>query len=218
MLRRVSAARMQRGMTDDNPIRVETCTGPALLPLLPGLQRLRAEVFRTWPYLYNGDPAQEISYMRELAQSPSAAIVVAWSGQVPVGMATCLPLVDESANIRAPFEAARLQVERFFYFGESVLLPPWRGRGIGVRFFAGREAQAVARGADFACFCAVVRSDTDSRQPVGHVPLDAFWGKRGYRPMPGLTCMMRWREVGDAAESDHRLQFWGKALGDAALP
>ncbi len=200
-------------------VRVETRTGASLLPLLPDLQRLRVQVFRAWPYLYEGAASQDSPYLRAFAESPVAAIVVAFAGEEPVGAATCLPLADESANVREPFEKAGLDVAPFFYFGESVLLPEWRGQGIGVRFFAAREAQArAASDADFACFCAVERRADDPRRPPGHTPLDAFWGNRGYRPMPGLACTMRWREVGAAGESAHRLQFWGKSLRTAPLP
>lgn len=210
---------MQPAMQEDEPIRVETCTGAALLPLLPALARLRITVFREWPYLYDGSEAYEAGYMRTYADSPRAAVVVAFAGGEPVGAATCLPLADEGEAVKAPFLARGLDPARVFYFGESVLLPRLRGRGLGVRFFAGREAHARAvSDAEFACFCAVERAPGDPRRPPGYVPLDGFWRNRGYRPMPGMACTMRWREVGDAEETEHRLNFWGRALGDAELP
>jgi len=35
-------------------IRIERRSGPALLPYIPELARLRIEVFRDFPYLYDG--------------------------------------------------------------------------------------------------------------------------------------------------------------------
>ena len=204
---------------DDEPIRVQTCTGAALLPLLPALARLRITVFREWPYLYDGSKGYETGYMHSYADSPHAAVVVAFAGDEPVGAATCLPLMDESENVKAPFLARGLDPARVFYFGESVLLPGLRGRGLGVRFFEGREAHARAvSNADFACFCAVERAPDDPRRPADYVPLDRFWRNRGYQPMPEFACTMRWREVGRAEEISHRLNFWGRALRDAPLP
>ena len=86
-------------------------------------------------------------------------------------------------------------------------------------FAEAREAHARAvSDADFACFCAVERAPDDPRRPADYTPLDGFWRNRGYRPMPGFACTMRWREVGDAEESPHQLNFWGRALRDAPLP
>lgn len=210
---------MQPAMAETETIRVETCMGAALQPLLPALARLRIAVFRAWPYLYDGDAKQESEHLAEFAASPRAGIVVAFAGDEPVGASTCLPLADESANVKAPFLERGLDPARVFYFGESVLLPGLRGQGIGVRFFEAREAHARAvSDADYACFCAVERAPDDPRRPPGYVPLDGFWRKRGYRPMPGFACTMSWREVGDTEETPHQLNFWGRALRDAPLP
>ena len=206
-------------MPETEPIRVETLTGEALIPHLPALARLRITVFRTWPYLYDGSEAYESGYMRTYADSPRAAVVIAFAGEEPVGASTCLPLTDESENVQAPFLAHGIEPSRVFYFGESVLLPRLRGQGIGVRFFEAREAHArAASDAEFACFCSVERAPDDPRRPPGYTPLDAFWRKRGYQPMPGFACSMDWREVGQAEDTPHKLNFWGRALRDTPLP
>lgn len=201
------------------PLRIETLSGAALLPVLPALHGLRAAVFRTWPYLYDADPEYEASYMRVYVESERAAIVVAFDGERPVGASTCLPMVDESARVVAPFVALGLDPDRFFYFGESVLLPEYRGQGVGVAFFAGREAHArQVSDADFACFCSVRRAPDHPQRPADWVPLDGFWRRRGYAPLPGLACVMSWREVGHAEEMPHELAFWARSLTGAALP
>lgn len=200
-------------------LRIETLRGAAIGPVLADLARLRSTVFRAWPYLYEGDGGYESEYLRRYVTSAHAAVVVARDGEAIVGAATCLPLAEETAAVAAPFRARGWPLERFFYFGESVLLEAYRGRGIGVAFFAAREA--VARGVagiDFACFCGVVRPADHPARPVDYVPLDTFWGKRGYAPCPGLVCTMSWRDVGESGESEKPLQFWARSLTGAALP
>ncbi|MFM2149948.1 MAG: hypothetical protein RLZZ187_2254 [Pseudomonadota bacterium] len=196
----------------DVHLRFETLAGAALHPLLPDLARLRIAVFRDWPYLYEGDEAYERRYLRAYADAPGAAIVVCRDGERVVGAATCEPMTQGHAPVRAVFEAAGLDPAGFCYFGESVLLAPYRGRGAGVRFFAEREAHARAIGLSFAAFCGVVRDPADPRRPAGHVPLDAFWRKRGYTPRPDLAVTFDWKEVGATAETPHRLTFWIKEL------
>jgi GNAT superfamily N-acetyltransferase len=200
-------------------IRVETRTGAALAPLLPDLARLRIAVFREWPYLYEGDPAYEAKYLRAYVDSPRAAVVVAFRGERPVGASTCLPLIDETANVQAPFRARGWDPARFFYFGESVLLPQFRGHGIGVAFFRQREAHArAASDCDYSCFCGVQRPADHPARPAGVVPLDGFWRRRGYTHYPDLVCRMRWKETGAAEETEKTLSFWIKPLTGAALP
>lgn len=200
-------------------ISVESCRGRELLGLLPTLGRLRAAVFRDWPYLYDGSPEYESGYLRTYADSDRAAVFVARDRDEPVGMATCLPLADETANVTAPFRAQGLDPARFFYFGESVLLPRYRGQGIGVRFFELREAHArAASDCDYATFCAVQRQPDHPARPADAVPLDTFWQRRGYRFRPDLSCTMRWKEVGRADKTEHTLAFWLRSLTGAPLP
>lgn len=117
--------------------------------------------------------------------------------------------------MQAPFHAASLDPASIFYFGESVLLSRYRGRGVGVTFFREREAHARAvSDARFAAFCAVIRDMDDPRRPAGATTLDPFWQKRGYAPVKDLICRMRWRETGRAGDTENRLQVWMKTLGE----
>ena len=99
-----------------------------------------------------------------------------------------------------------------FYFGESVLLPDYRGQGIGHAFFDHREAAARSWGASHASFCAVVRPADHPARPADYVPLDAFWTKRGYVRQPGLVVRLAWQEIGEPAPSEKPLTFWLRPL------
>jgi GNAT superfamily N-acetyltransferase len=191
----------------------ETLSGPALLPLLPDLARLRIAVFRDWPYLYDGDEAYEREYLRAYAEAPGAAVVVCRDGAQVVGAATCEPMTEAHEPVRRTFEKAGLDPAPFCYLGESVLLREYRGRGAGLRFFAEREAHARRLGLRCATFCSVLRHPSDPRRPPGYTPLDAFWRKRGYAPRPDLVVSLDWKEVGAPAETPHPLSFWVKELG-----
>jgi GNAT superfamily N-acetyltransferase len=209
--------RMSGARTGPSP-EILTVSGDALLPYVPALARLRIAVFRDWPYLYDGDPAYEERYLRSYVDSPRAGVVLAIAGDEVVGASTCLPLTDETANIQAPFLAQGIDPGRSFYFGESILLHPWRGHGLGRRFFTEREAHTRRVSAcDIAAFCAVERPADHPARPVGYVPLDSFWRNRGFARAPGMACTMSWREVGATVETPHRLNFWWKSLTGAPL-
>ena len=194
-------------------LEVTTVAGDAILPHIPALARLRRIVFRDWPYLYDGGDAYEAGYIATYASCPEAALVIAWDGGEVVGVSSCLPLLNETGNVVAPFQAAGLDPSRWFYFGESVLLREHHGQGVGVVFFERREAHARSLGAyDHTAFCAVQRPDDHPMRPPDAVPLDGFWRRRGYARRTGLTCTMRWRDLGQMDETDHLMQFWTKDL------
>ncbi len=193
-------------------IRVETLTGARLASHVGDVARLRIEVFRAFPYLYDGDLAYERRYLAAFAASKNAVIVGAFDGDEVVGASTAAPLVSQMDEVKAPFEARGEDLSQYFYFGESVLKPAYRGSGIGVRFFEEREAQARRCGATVTTFCAVVRPENHPARPSGYVPLDVFWTKRGYSPAEGLICRIGWKEIGEAEESPKPMQFWMKRL------
>lgn len=199
-------------------LRLESLSGEALHRALPALARLRIAVFRDWPYLYDGDAAHEERYLATYATSPGAAVVAAFDGAEPVGMSTCQPMAEAAEPVQTAFRTQGLDPARFCYFGESVLLPQYRGQGAGVRFFEMREDHARRLGLRFATFCAVDRDENDPRKPKDYVPLRGFWRKRGYVPYPDLSCTFEWKEVGADRETPHRLSFWLKSLTGEALP
>ncbi|HTQ70755.1 MAG TPA: GNAT family N-acetyltransferase [Acidocella sp.] len=196
--------------TTTSGLTIETVTGLEAASALPALARLRIEIFRAFPYLYEGDEASERDYLRSYVNVPGAAIVLAKDGSRIVGAATCLPLAAETGNVQKPFIEAGMNLSRLFYFGESVLDPAYRGRGIGVAFFKAREARAA--GYQTTCFCAVQRPADHPLRPKTYVPLDEFWRHRGYQRRDDLFCFMSWRDIGEAAQTQKKLIFWTKHL------
>jgi GNAT superfamily N-acetyltransferase len=178
---------------------------------LPDVAALRIEVFRDWPYLYDGDLAYEETYLQAY-QSPSALIVGAYDGARLVGASTAAPLSEHADDFAAAFDGTNLNIEEIYYCAESVLLPQYRGQGVGHRFFDLREAQARDLGYAKCCFCAVIRPKDHPARPVGYRPLDDFWRARGYAPLDGVVAEFHWKDLGDAEQTAKPLQFWMRDL------
>lgn len=196
-------------------LRVVPLTGQSMTGALDALARLRMAVFRDWPYIYDGTLAYERSYPAKLAAAQGAVIVAAYDGDTIVGCATGAPMAEVEAELSAPFRAHGHDIGRIFYCGESVLLPAWRGRGLGHAFFDHREAQARALGGfTHVAFCAVVRPHDHPLRPKDYAPLDAFsfWTKRGYAKADGLVARFAWKDVGQPGETEKPMQFWMRPL------
>jgi GNAT superfamily N-acetyltransferase len=190
---------------------LRTLTGPDLDAHLDGVAALRIAVFRDWPYLYDGDPAYERRYLQTYRDSPGAILVGAFDGDALVGAATGTPMEDHP-DFAAPLAALNLPLDRIFYCAESVLLPQYRGRGLGHRFFDAREAHARRLGRTHAAFASVQRRDDHPMKPAAHRGNEVFWTKRGYAPLPGAVATYRWKDVDQPQETAKPLQLWWRAL------
>lgn len=194
-------------------MQIKIVQGKAVTPYIADLAGLRTTVFRAFPYLYEGSEDYEASYLATYAQSPESLFVLALDGEKIVGASTGVPMTDASDVFKAPFVAAGIDPQKVFYFGESVLLSTYRGRGLGVRFFEEREAYARQLGRfDWCAFCAVERPRDHPLRPADYVPLNDFWGKRGYMHRADLNTMLAWQDIGEADETEKPMSFWLKPV------
>jgi GNAT superfamily N-acetyltransferase len=130
-----------------------------------------------------------------------------------IGATTCIPLLDETAEVQEPFLKADYPLDQVFYFGESILLSDYRGRGLGHRFFDEREQHAASFGTfAMTCFCAVQRPQDHPMRPVGYQPLDGFWEKRGYRKMPELQSIFSWPDIGQVHSTPKPMIYWSRPI------
>ena len=192
-------------------IRIERCSGAALEQYIPELARLRIEVFRDFPYLYDGDYDYEKKYLQTYIDTPESVIVLAFDGDKVVGASTALPMKYETAPLKQPFIEHGYNLDDVFYCSESVLNTDYRGLGLGVRFFEQREAHAADLGGfKFITFCCVERPLDHPRRPADYVPLDTFWNKRGYFKHPELKTTYTWKDLDDVEETNKPMTFWLK--------
>ncbi|MEI6534966.1 MAG: GNAT family N-acetyltransferase, partial [Verrucomicrobiaceae bacterium] len=117
-------------------------------------------------------------------------------------------------EFQAPFIQQGYDLGRIMYFGESILLPEWRGRGLGKMFFERREAHARRLGMKTTTFCAVDRPADHPLRPADFRPLDGFWESRGYVKQPDMKTSFSWKEIGETTESPKTLTFWMKSWND----
>ena len=192
---------------------IQRFTGAALNDHLEDVARLRIEVFRDFPYLYDGTMDYERKYLQTYVRCPQAVVVVAFADGEVVGASTAIPLQFEEANFRKPFTDNGYDPAEVFYCAESVLRQDYRGKGLGVRCFEEREAHARSLG-DFRyyAFCSVVRPPEHPLRPAGYQPLDRFWQQRGYQKHPELRASYSWKDIDQPHETSKQLEFWLKSI------
>lgn len=177
------------------------------------IARLRIEVFREFPYLYDGDDAYEQRYLASYFACPESIVVLALDGERVVGASTGIPLKAAEQEWRQAFRDTTYSIDSIFYFGESVLEPNYRGRGIGHLFFDERESFAQQqRGIRYTSFCSVVRDGDHPSRPAGYRSNETFWRKRGYEKIPNLTAYFQWKDLGVLDETSKKMEFWLREL------
>ncbi|MCF2490230.1 GNAT family N-acetyltransferase [Dyadobacter sp. CY347] len=187
--------------------------GLEIAAVVEALGALRIAVFHDYPYLYEGSLDYEKEYLQIYVQSERAFLFAVFDGEKMVGATTCIPLTDEAAEVRKPFEDAGFDISNIFYFGESILLPQYRGLGLGHRFFDEREAHTRSFGHyHLCCFCSVDRGENHPARPADYRSNDAFWIKRGYIKEPALQSTMEWPDIGETSSSAKQMIFWIKPL------
>jgi GNAT superfamily N-acetyltransferase len=193
-------------------LRLQNFHGAELAPHLDALGELRIAVFHEYPYLYAGTLEHEREYLGTYVRSSGSLVVLVFDDDRVVGATTCLPMLDEGPEFQAAFVQAGYDLSTICYFGESILLPAYRGQGIGKEFFVRREAHVRKLGLKLSAFCAVDRPAEHALRPQGYRPLDDFWRSQGYVKRPELQATFVWQEIGEDAESPKTLTFWTKEL------
>lgn len=194
-------------------LRIKCFSGSALHDYLDAVARLRIEVFREFPYLYDGSMDYERHYLQTYLQCPDAVVVVAFDGDEIVGASTGIPMMYEELQFRQPFLDHGHDPARVFYCAESVLRREYRGQGTGARFFEERERHARALGGfDWCCFCAVDRPHDHPLRPAQYQPHDRFWEQRGYARHPELGATYHWKDIDQPEQTSKRLVFWLKSV------
>lgn len=183
--------------------------GTQVLDYLDQLAGLRLNIFREYPYLYDGQLEDERRYLSGYADQ--GLVLLALDAGRVAGAITGMPLAQESEAFVAPFRNAGLAPEQFYYIGELLLQADYRNLGWGSRLLD-RLEQLVGDEGSFSQYClaTVVRPEAHPSRPIGFVPIERFCRRHGYSLMNGVTAQVPWQEL-DGQVSSKQLEFWHKA-------
>ena len=205
-------------MTGKDTFTFRRIIGADIAAYADDLARLRIEVFREFPYLYDGNEAYERTYLQTYVKSPRSLAVLVYDGTELIGASTGLPMQDETAEFQRPFVENGYDIETIFYCGESVLRKDYRGRGIYKHLFQAREQHAAELpGIALCTFCGVRRPSDHPLCPSDYVPLNAIWQRFGYTEQPQLETSYVWKDIAEAEPSAKTMRFWTKFLQKEAL-
>lgn len=192
---------------------IEKYSGADGRKVVDALAELRLKVFWDFPYLYEGDVGYEKKYLETYFKAKYSFVLVVKDGEKYVGATTGIWAKEEEESFQKPLKDYGLNTDEVFYFGESVLLPEYRGLGLGKVFMQERESYARSLGfITTLAFCSVERASNHPLHPADYVPLDTFWQSRGFKPAPDLFAEYSWKDRNELHETKKKLNFWLKHI------
>ena len=180
---------------------------------IEAIAQLRIDIFKEYPYLYDGYMEYETRYLKKFIDTPDSIIVILKDNGRIVGAITGLPLKYEDDIIKKPWLDQNKSMKDVYYFSEILIYPEYRGRGLGKQLFQAAEATAK----DFKmydCFtlATIIRTDRHPSKPANYQNLENFWIRNGYHKDETLICNIPWKEINETEESSKPLVFWVKMI------
>ena len=198
-------------------IKEQLLTGRSAAKRADSIASLRLDIFREYPYLYDGNREDELDYLQMYAKKPGAFVVEVTESGTIVGAATGIPLCHETEELIKPFSDSSYSIEEIFYVGELLFYPAYRNLGLGKRLITRIEQHVRSLGKYRYLLCAtIVRSDSHPSCPAGYLPIDSFLARTGFSKLVGITTNLSWREI-DGIKQDHAMQFWLKPLSQVII-
>ena len=187
-------------------------TGTAVEDFLNDIASLRIEIFREFPYLYDGRREDELHYLKLYSVTPESFVIIINDGEKVAGAATGMPLCHETTELVEPFSGTSYPVDEIFYVGELLFYPEHRNRGMGMQLVRMVEEQIRSYSTYRYLTCAtVVRPDDHPMRPTDYIPIDRFLAHTGFSLLPGITTSFTWLET-DGVRRCHPMNFWIKEM------
>ena len=202
---------------NNNPYTIKLLTKEEVKPLLPFVATLRINIFREYPYLYDGNLKEEMDDLEQCAQVPHNALAIAYHKETPIGFLYGIPLIEFKSHFENPvvdlFKDKNLAPETCYYFADVIILPEHRGNGLTKKLFDTLEIYAQEQGYCSASFI-TESHDIHPLKPVDYKPLEPLWKYLQYKKT-GLQSEGSWlthQPDKSVTKQKHVADIWFKQL------
>lgn len=193
--------------------------GKEMLSYIQTVSEMRIKEFENYPYLYKGNFEYEKNYMTGFANDPKSCLGIAKNGDTIVGISTGMPLKSDAEILKDAelvYKKADKDPTLYYYFGEFIVHPQFRGQGISKQLAIDMEAFAKNYGFSKICLLTVIRSVNDPRKPTNYIGTDHVWRALGFTTdqqtidyhSPTIL------ESGEVKDIMNPMQFWSKDISN----
>ena len=113
---------------------MEVLKGNEIKNYVDELGRFRIEIFKEFPYLYEGNMEYERNYLYRYTKSSESILILMKDTRGLFGACTGIPLQDEDTEHVRPFQ--KINIEEIFYIGELMVRADSRGKRLGTKLLS----------------------------------------------------------------------------------
>lgn len=194
---------------------VKIITGSNIANYTHEVASLRCDIFKEFPYLYQGNLSFEYKYIENFSKQQDSVLLLAYKENLLIGCSTGMPLLDNfHEELKLIFRENSYNISELYLFGESVIKKDFRQRGLGGLFFSMRENYVYNCSNNkykFTSFFAIEREYTHPARPKNYYDLSHFWHKKGY-VKTDMQVYMSYKEIGEHTDSAKLMSIWIKPL------
>jgi GNAT superfamily N-acetyltransferase len=172
------------------------------------LGRFRIEIFREYPYLYDGSIEYERVYLRRYSRNPESLLLILQDACGILGACTGIPLTGEDIEFQNAFVGENK--DEVYYIGEIMLRAGSRGQGLGSSLLSTALSLIDLNRFKKVSLCTVDRGLNHPRQPGNYCPPDYLWKKYGFAKSSNLKANLAWKDIGDEIETLKPMNIWFK--------
>ncbi len=184
--------------------------GQEIQDYIDDIARLRIQVFREFPYLYDGNEVYEKEYLKKFAEINESIVVLALDNDKVIGAFTSLPMRFEQEGVKR--EIPSDWIENAFYLSEIVLEKTYRKQGIGRTMFQMMlDKINTLQNYNRILFAAIERDENHPNKPLDYITNDKIWNKQGFQKTH-FHSEISWKEINEETESSKKLSIWEKEI------
>lgn len=193
--------------------RLEIFQGKEILQWIDVMAELRIREFREFPYLYVGNIENERKYLEAYANVTDSLFVLAFDGDVVAGISTGVPLGKAQEVLPGGAELLAshgLDVQTFYYYGEIIVAPAYRGRWLASKLFHEQAERVKQLGYSAACGMTVDRGLDHPLRPKDYRDEYLIGKKMGF-VSTDIHIELEWPTLaidGSVENLKHSLSFW----------
>lgn len=187
-------------------INYEVLRGQEIESRMPEIIELCDTIYRQYPYLYNGDNEGYADYIKSYSNCPNSVVVLTFSNNQAIGIATGMPMEDTREYYLLPFRNHQIDISSFFYLGEFGFKPESHHSGIAFEMYQLFE-ETVKEQQKYSTI-----AFWEILNPMKCEELHEAYRTAGFLYHPELNFELWWQNIGDSIESPHQCQYWLKSL------
>ena len=191
--------------------------GDDLKELIPEISKARLELFKEFPYLYEGTYEDELKYLNEFVNNPKSIILTVHKENKLIAFVTATAVesgFELTEAIKDLMQKQGLDTSKYFYISEMMVYPEFRSFELQNQLKKDIENYARENSYTMTCFLSVFRENNHPLRPQDYKEISRLWKFNKYRKT-NISVKFEWNTVQKDSEAklmNNQLDLWEKEL------